>query len=63
MALIEAHKTHRLSIQDEDLGAAEVLQLREALKMVYDLLEDYAPSWYGEKIRDKAQAALFVEVT
>ena len=60
MQLIEAHKTRRLSIQDEDLRAAEVLKLREALKMVYDLLEDYAPSWYGEEIRDKARAALLV---
>jgi hypothetical protein len=32
-----------MSIQDQDLRAAEVLKLREALKMVYDLLEDYAP--------------------
>ena len=38
--------------------AAEVLQLREALKMLYDLLEEYAPSWYTEDLRDKAQAAL-----
>jgi hypothetical protein len=61
MALIEAHKTRRLAMQDEGPRAAEVLRLREALKMLYDLLEDYAPSWYGEKIRDKAQAALLVK--
>jgi hypothetical protein len=61
MELIEAHKARRMSIQDQDLRAAEVLKLREALKMVYDLLEDYAPPWYGEKIRDKAQAALLVK--
>jgi hypothetical protein len=61
MELIEAHKTRRLSIQEDDLRGADVLKLREALKMVYDLLEDYAPSWYGEKIRDKAQAALLVK--
>jgi hypothetical protein len=61
MALIEVHKTRCLSIQDEDLRAVEVLKLREALKMLCDLLEDYAPSWYGEKIRDKARAALLVK--
>ena len=44
-------------------GLLKFWKLREALKMVYDLLEDYAPSWYGEKIRDKAQAALLVKQT
>ena len=38
--------------------AAEVLKLREALKMLYDLLEEYAPLWYTEERRDKVQAAL-----
>jgi hypothetical protein len=38
--------------------AAEVLKLREALKMLYDLLEEYAPLWYTEELRAKAQAAL-----
>jgi hypothetical protein len=38
--------------------AAEILKLREALKMLYDLLEEYAPLWYTEELRDKAQAAL-----
>jgi hypothetical protein len=38
--------------------AAEVLKLREALKMLYDLLEEYAPLWYTEEVRDKVQAAL-----
>jgi hypothetical protein len=36
----------------------EILQLREALKMLYDLLEDYAPPWYTEGYHDKAEAAL-----
>jgi hypothetical protein len=58
MALIEANKTRPMSMHDEEPRAAEVLELREALKLIYDLLEDYAPSWYGEKIRDKAEAAL-----
>jgi hypothetical protein len=60
MALIEAYKTPPMSICDEDIRAAEVLKLREALKLIYDLLEDYAPPWYGENIRDKVEAALLV---
>ena len=38
--------------------AAEVLKLREALKTLYDLLEEHAPSWYTEEHHDKAEAAL-----
>jgi hypothetical protein len=60
MALIEAYKTPPMAICDEDSRAAEVLKLREALKLMYDLLEDYAPPWYGENIRDKVEAALLV---
>jgi hypothetical protein len=36
----------------------EILQLRKALKMLYDLLEDYAPAWYTEEHHDRAEAAL-----
>ena len=36
----------------------QVLQLHEALKMLYDLLENYAPPWYTEEHHDKADAAL-----
>ena len=50
-----------MTMHDEDIRAAEVLQLREALKLIYDLLEDYAPPWYGEKLHDKAEAALAVK--
>jgi len=39
-------------------GAAEVMKLREALKILYDLLETYAPSWYTKEHRHKAEAAL-----
>ncbi len=38
--------------------SAQVLKLREALKMLYDLLEAYAPEWYTEEHHDKAEAAL-----
>ena len=34
------------------------LRLREALSDLYQLLEEYAPSWYTEQYREKAQAAL-----
>ena len=63
MALIEAHMTRPMSMHDDDLRATEVLKLREALKLMYDLLEAYAPSWYGAKIHDKVEAALIVKGT
>ncbi len=37
---------------------SEVLKLREALKMLYDLLEAYGPFWYTREHHDKAQEAL-----
>lgn len=58
MALIEAHKARPMLMREEDIRGAEVLKLREALKLMYDLLEDYAPSWYGEKIHARVEAAL-----
>ncbi len=33
-------------------------QLAEALQDLCQLLEEYAPSWYTEEHREKAQAAL-----
>jgi hypothetical protein len=33
-------------------------QLREALKTLFDLLEEYAPMWYTEDHREKARTAL-----
>jgi hypothetical protein len=33
-------------------------KLREALKLLFDLLEEYAPAWYTEEYRDRAQSAL-----
>lgn len=47
-----------MSLDDGEHRAAEVLQLREALKTLYDFLEEYAPSWYTEDHHDKAEAAL-----
>ena len=47
-----------MSLDDTSRPAAEVRELREALKMLYDLLEDYAPPWYTEEYHAKAEAAL-----
>ena len=41
-----------------DLGPNNSRRLREALSDLYRLLEEYAPSWYTEQYREKAQAAL-----
>jgi hypothetical protein len=58
MALIRAQKERALPLDDAKHRAAEVPELREALKMLYDLLEEHAPSWYTEEHHDKAEAAL-----
>ena len=47
-----------MSLDDAKHRSEEVRQLREALKMLYDLLEDYAPAWYTQEHHDKAEAAL-----
>ena len=47
-----------MSSDDTKSLSARVLQLREALKMLYDLLEAYAPVWYTEEHHDKAEDAL-----
>ncbi len=33
-------------------------ELREALQLLFDLLEQYAPGWYTEEYRESAQRAL-----
>jgi hypothetical protein len=33
-------------------------KLNEALKMLFDLLEEYAPLWYTKEHHDKAKAAM-----
>ena len=47
-----------MSPADEKYLSAQVSELQEALKMLYDLLEVYAPAWYTEEHHDKAEAAL-----
>jgi hypothetical protein len=46
------------SRDDSKYLSAQILELREALKMLYDLLETYAPSWYTEEHHNNADAAL-----
>ena len=55
---MRAQKEAAVSLDDAEHRAAEVLKLPEALKMLYDLLEEYAPAWYTEEHHDKAEAAL-----
>lgn len=35
-----------------------LVELRDALSDLYRLLEDYAPSWYTQEYREKAEGAL-----
>jgi len=58
VALIEAVKEPAVAMPDADRRAADVGKLREALRMLCDLLEDFAPTWYEEELRGKAEAAL-----
>ena len=58
MALTEVYQKHTASVHHAEPGAAEAIALREVLKALYDLLEDFAPTWYAEEIRDRAKAAL-----
>ena len=58
MTLMRAQKERAMPLDDAKRRAAEVLKLREALKILYDLLEGYAPSGYTEEHHDKAEAAL-----
>ena len=36
----------------------EIVVLRKALQSLYDLLEEFAPSWYTEEERESAEYAL-----
>ena len=47
-----------MSPDDRKNLSAQILQLQEALKLLYELLEAYAPVWYTEEHHKKAEAAL-----
>ena len=47
-----------MSSDDAEDMSSQVLRLQEALKILYDLLEAYAPMWYTEEHHNKAEAAL-----
>jgi hypothetical protein len=36
-------------------------ELRDALLHLYGLLEEYAPSWYSQEYREKAESALHLK--
>jgi hypothetical protein len=57
MAFTEVYQKRAASVHDAQ-PRTEAIELREALKALHDLLEDFAPSWYAEEIRDRAKAAL-----
>ncbi|HEY1263158.1 MAG TPA: hypothetical protein VGF06_06525 [Terriglobales bacterium] len=44
--------------REQDLNSQSTKQLAEALHNLYDLLEEYAPAWYTQEHREKAEAAL-----
>jgi len=45
-------------MHDAEPWSADILKVREALNMLYDLLESHAPSWYTVQHHDKAETAL-----
>ena len=58
MASTGALKKHSVSMENAESRAGKVLELREALRMLFDLVEEYAPTWYREDHHNKAEAAL-----
>jgi hypothetical protein len=47
-----------MSTDDARYLSAQIQELREALRMLYELLETYAPEWYTEEHHNRAEAAL-----
>ncbi|HTZ31115.1 MAG TPA: hypothetical protein VMH31_01585 [Methylomirabilota bacterium] len=37
---------------------ASIVEVKEIFSELFDLLEDYAPSWYTEELHDRALASL-----
>ena len=58
MTSIAAQKERGRSRDDAESRAAEIVEVRETLKMLYELLEDYAPSWYNDGCQNRAEAAV-----
>jgi hypothetical protein len=54
----EPRKKVGMSTDDARYLSAQIQELREALRMLYDLLENYAPPWYTEEHHNKAENAL-----
>jgi hypothetical protein len=55
-------RSHRLAyVPDREIDRATMQrtrQLADALEGLYELLEEYAPAWYTQEHREKAEAAL-----
>ncbi len=45
----------------ENCGDTERAQLIDALSDLHNLLEDFSPTWYTQRFRDKAESALHVK--
>lgn len=43
---------------ERDMSENAQKKLADALKTLFELLEEYAPSWYTQEHRDQAKAAL-----
>lgn len=50
-------RLHKPATDPPDLQQ-KCLRLSEALKDLYELLEEYSPAWYTEEHHEKARAAL-----
>jgi hypothetical protein len=49
----------RTSTLEADVEERRVPAAREVLEELFELLEDYAPTWYTEEHHNRAMAALF----
>jgi hypothetical protein len=48
----EAHLPNRIQMEQK------LRRMSEALRELYDLLEQYAPSWYTRDLHERARSAL-----
>jgi len=51
---------HRRYSYEVGAAKAQLAQITDALAELYQLLEDYAPTWYSEHHHKKAESALRV---
>jgi len=58
MSLQRVEKPNDVHGKERDFELGPVGEAREALVGLFDLLEEYSPSWYSEAHRAKALAAI-----